>query len=397
MKKKFLYRLLIILVIIVLVVLATSVWLLGTSGGARFLLTVLARSYAVKLDIEKADGKLWDDLRLEGVYISWEDISIEAENLVLRWQPIKLLTEKNLIIEHFSLTGRDITLSAEGDLHERIAFRADIKDLSGIIQDAGGRLNSEGWVRMTGDQYEGNVSLDSEDVSAYGISFRHATLNSSLEKNRDNPIFLKAEIDNFHYSSFKVESAFLDVNGTVQEHTIEARLSSAQSFIRCLLTGGYESSMWDGAIDRLEGNDDIGAWSLENPAKMNISSDTFVIQHLTLKGTKGEQLALDMTLHHNREIGSLKAAWEKINLLRMNQWLKNVHISGSTTGSVDAAWEKQDINRLLGGATLAGALSSPLYDIRIEKTDLKINGSNKGLNASVDIKLSGWRHTERTC
>jgi translocation and assembly module TamB len=72
----------------------------------------------------------------------------------------------------------------------------------------------------------------------------------------------------------------------------------------------------------------------------------------------------------------------------MNQWLKNVHISGSTSGTVNAAWEKQDITRLLGGATLAGALSTPLYDIRIEKTDLKINGNTEGLNASIDIKLS---------
>lgn len=388
MSRNFLYRLLIILLIIAFVFLAASVWLLGTAGGARFLLGIIAHHYSVTLDIEKVEGRLWNDLRLQGLRISREDISLEAETLILRWQSIKLLTERNLIIEHFSLTGRDMTLSAEGDLHERIAFRVDIKDLSGIIQDARGRLTSEGWIHMTGEEYEGDVSLESENVSAYGISFGHATLNGSLGKDKGRPFFLKAEIDNFHYSSFKVESALLDVNGTVQNHTIEARFSSAQSFIQCLLTGGYESSSWDGAIDRLEGNDDIGMWGIENPAKMKVSPDLFVIQQLALKGIKGEHLALDMTLKHDRETGSLKATWEKINLLRMNQWLTDVHISGNTSGTIDAAWEKQDINRLLGGATFAGALSSPQYDIRIEKTDLQINGSTEGLNASLDIELS---------
>jgi len=386
--KKLLYRLLIILFIIVLVFLATSVWLLGTSGGARFLLTVLARYYAVTLYIEKADGKLWDELKLKGLRINREDLSLEAETVILRWQPIKLLTEKNLIIEHFSLTGRDMTCSAEGNLNEKIAFRIDIKDLSGIIKDARGSVHSGGWVRMINGNYEGDVSLESENVSAYGISFRHATLNGSLGKDKGNPIFVKAEINNFYYSIFKVESVLIDVTGTVQKHTIEARFSSAQSFIQSLLTGGYESSTWDGTIVHLQGNDDIGMWEIESPSKMTVSPDLFVIQQLALKSTKREHLALDISLQRDRKIGSLKAGWEKINLLRMNQWLKDVHISGNTTGSINTKWKKQDIKHLLGSATLAGTLSSPLYDISIEKTDLKMNGNNEGLDASLDIKLS---------
>lgn len=388
MSRKLLYRLLLASLIILLILLATFIWLLGTSGGARFVLAIIAHHYSVTMDIEEVKGRLWDNLRLEGVRISREDISLEAETFVLRWQPVKLLTEKNLFIERLDLTGRDMTLSAEGNLNEQIAFRVDIKDLSGIIENSKGSIHSEGWVRMTNGNYEGNVSLESENVSAYRMSFRHATLNGSLEQDKGQPIFLKAKIDTLHYSAFKVESALFDVNGTVKKHTIEARFSSAQSFVQCLLTGGYESSTWDGEIDHLEGNDDIGMWELENPAKMKVSSDTFVIQQLALRGIKGEQLALDMTLDRVRKIGSLKAGWEKINLLRLNQWLKDVHVSGSTSGTVDAAWEKQDINRLLGGATLVGALSTPLYDIRIEKTDLKIEGSNEGLLSSIEIKLS---------
>jgi len=386
--RKLLNRLLLAFLIILLILFATFIWLLGTSAGARFLLAIVAHHYSVTLNIEKAEGNLWDDLRLEGLRISREDISLEAETFVLRWQPVKLLTEKNLFIEQLDLTGRDMRLSAEGNLNERIAFRVDIQDLSGIIENSGGSIHSGGWVRMTNGNYEGEVSLESENVSAYGISFRHATLNGSLEKDKDQPIFLKSDIDNLHYSAFKVESALFDLNGTVKKHTIEAKFRSAQSFVQCLLTGGYESSMWDGAIDRLEGNDDIGIWGLEKPAKMKVSSDTFIIQRLALKGIKGEHLAFDMTLDRTHKIGSLKAGWEKINLLRLNQWLRDVYLSGSTTGTVDAAWEKQDINRLLGGATLAGVLRTPLYDIRIEKTDLKINGSNEGLHASIDIKLS---------
>jgi translocation and assembly module TamB len=385
--RKILYRLLIILLLVVLVFIATSVWLLGTSGGARFLLAIIARHYSVALDIENVNGKLWDDLRLEGLHVSREDISLEAETLVLRWQPVKLLTKNNLLIDQFEITGRDVSVSAEGDLNKKISYTVDIKDLSGIIQDARGSLHSEGWIRMTDGNYEGDVYLKSKNVHLYGVSFDHATLAGSLQRDKGYPVSVKAAIDNFQYSVFKVESAQLDVNGTIKEHTIEARFSSAQSFVQCLLTGEYKSGTWDGLISRFEGNDDIGRWGLESPATIKVSQDIFIIDQLALNGVKGEQLALDVTLHHDKETGTFKGAWEKISLIRMNQWLKDIHISGSTSGTIDATWERKDIQHLLGKLTFAGTLSGPFSDIRIETTDLKFEGGPQGLSSSLDIKL----------
>lgn len=66
-------------------------WLLRTTAGASWLLSLTARSSAIDLQVKHLQGSLTDNLVLEEVQLRWADGEIEAAAFQLDWQPRDLL------------------------------------------------------------------------------------------------------------------------------------------------------------------------------------------------------------------------------------------------------------------------------------------------------------------
>ena len=79
-------------------------WLLGTASGARWLLRELPRVAPVEIRVERVEGRLWGDLRMEGLRLSWPLGTAEAKNLHLRWRPFALFTGR-VVVTELSLVG----------------------------------------------------------------------------------------------------------------------------------------------------------------------------------------------------------------------------------------------------------------------------------------------------
>lgn len=71
---------------------ALTVWLLGTTAGARLILDALSNSTDLKISAEKIEGRLAGDLRLDNLEIVWPQGSARIQRLALHAKPMDLLT-----------------------------------------------------------------------------------------------------------------------------------------------------------------------------------------------------------------------------------------------------------------------------------------------------------------
>ena len=82
-------------------------WMLGTPGGARWLLGAVSRWTQVKINAEKVTGRIADELQLEGVEVHWPEGEMKVDDLRLRWQPSRLLVGR-VSFQDLSLHGVEI-------------------------------------------------------------------------------------------------------------------------------------------------------------------------------------------------------------------------------------------------------------------------------------------------
>jgi len=71
-----------------------TIWLLGTSEGARWLLRMVSRWSSVKIEAERVSGRIVDELRLEGMNIYWPEGRMQIDKFLVCWRPIDLFLGK---------------------------------------------------------------------------------------------------------------------------------------------------------------------------------------------------------------------------------------------------------------------------------------------------------------
>jgi len=93
-------------------------WLLGSPGGARWLLAELSRRTAVSVTAERVEGRLYDELHLQGVHIVWPGGEARLADCRLSWRPLRLL-DGDLQVEALELSGGflawEVTAPAEAE------------------------------------------------------------------------------------------------------------------------------------------------------------------------------------------------------------------------------------------------------------------------------------------
>lgn len=90
-----------------LTALVAAGWLVGTTGGARFLLETAAKSTGARLRIGRIEGRLLDELRLEQTTVATPTLSLRTGSLRINWKPAMLLAG-NLAIKNLDL--RDVEI-----------------------------------------------------------------------------------------------------------------------------------------------------------------------------------------------------------------------------------------------------------------------------------------------
>ena len=220
-----------ILLLLALLLLAGTIlcagWLLRTTAGASWLLTLAARSSAVDMQIAHMRGSLTDNLHLKGIQLRWKGGEADADEFHLDWQPRDLLVgrlhltvlELSQVILRLPETEEKPASSARPmpvqwpdfpKFMEWLEVRIDKLVLRNIaLERAGegvfaGSLNGRLEMR-NGTLALEDLELDSSAGSVRGFvraGLRHPSMEGILEAELPRPVH---EVDRLHLSLHPVE------------------------------------------------------------------------------------------------------------------------------------------------------------------------------------------------
>jgi len=109
MKRKWIYGLIVLFVFILFG--SAMAWLLGTESGARWLFDKVTQWSSSKIETEGIRGRVWGNLHLDGLRVAWPSGEFRGQALLLRWEPLYLLSGKIVLTE---LSIEDVRLQDHG-------------------------------------------------------------------------------------------------------------------------------------------------------------------------------------------------------------------------------------------------------------------------------------------
>ncbi|MBE0427021.1 MAG: translocation/assembly module TamB domain-containing protein [Nitrospirae bacterium] len=113
MRRKPVYIILSVFVIFVLLFFGFSFWLLRTSNGAEWLIASVSKLTHIEISFESIEGRLWDNIKLDGLQIKWSNGNLTTERVYLKWQPLYLITG-NVAVREFSINSLQLTDNSPG-------------------------------------------------------------------------------------------------------------------------------------------------------------------------------------------------------------------------------------------------------------------------------------------
>jgi translocation and assembly module TamB len=304
---------------------------------------------------------------------------------------------RNITIAHLLLKGRGFDLYAGGELQKRLAFSADITNFSLLIPDTEGSLKAEGWMKMEGGRFSGSVSGKASNISFRDIKMKGLHLMASLSDEKGQPVSLKADMRGFAYKRIVFDRLSSRMYGSIKSHKASLEVSKKELLeLHTNLEGSYKNKKWEGKILYLKGHDASGSFLLEVPVAIVFSQEEISFSHLALTGKGSERIeAVGKITKAN---GSFKASLERFNLARLNQWIKDIDMSGTASGEVRADLQKRSITKVNGTISGSFVLLSAGQSVDIEEGAIKFSWDDKGLDGSLELILArgGFLHGKIT-
>jgi translocation and assembly module TamB len=82
-------------------------WLLGTPAGALWLMKAVSARSGIVIEAQRVEGRLWGDLRIQGLRVAWANGRLRSNGLTLQWRPFSLLSGtvsvKRLELDHVTI------------------------------------------------------------------------------------------------------------------------------------------------------------------------------------------------------------------------------------------------------------------------------------------------------
>jgi translocation and assembly module TamB len=296
------------------------------------------------------------------------------------------MSGKNLILKKLFLHGKGFDISAKGELRKRLTFFANITDLSGLVPDAQGSFQAEGWMGI-GDRFKVAGTIRGKDIAVGNLDIKGINLKVSFREDKKTPISIKGDIKEIRYYNITVRSAQTEISGSEEQHFLSLSMDSNQWSMHTRISGDYHKKSWSGKIIELYGHDAVGAFKIDKQASLSISTKKISISDLSLVGIGSEYLrvSLHVDLHPTNGFGSLD--WSGLNLARINQWMKQVSIKGKTSGKMNVEWTRNDLTQLSGAVEASGMVRVEDQHIEVEKTSLNISWNTHGLTAVLDMQM----------
>ncbi len=292
-------------------------------------------------------------------------------------------------VSRLLLQGKGFSINAAGDLDKRLAFNAQIGDLGRLVPQTVGELRADGWVRWHDGRLDGSMAGQGRNLAADGMRVAAANLTARFGEGKGYPLHVTATLRKAAYEKIQAESVTLEADGTALRHTVNAVLRSAGAEARIALSGAYSQGSWQGEIVRLSGRDRVGPWSLAAPTALTVAVGRVTLASLVVTGAAPERIEIAGELTGEPLSGSIRAAWNGMNLARVNPWLTEVRVTGTSAGNVQLRLAAGERPAFSGSIDALGTVTAEKYGVNVRQGSLNLDGGNQGMRAGLEFHLDG--------
>lgn len=295
----------------------------------------------------------------------------------------------DLRIERLLILGKGFNLNAQGELGKRLVFTAQVGDLSRLIPQTAGEIRATGWVRRRDRLLEGDLTAQGSNLSFSGIKVAAANLSAGFGQGKDDSLRIALKLLKPAYNNIQGESVTLETEGTTKRHTWKATLHSTFGEAYLVLSGTYGRKGWQGEVIRFSGRDSVGSWSLGRSASLSFAAGTINLSPLVIRGGPLEYFEIGGELTGGPLRGSMRLAWERLELARANPWLKETHLAGTSAGNIRIEFKGGGRPTFTGTMAARGMVTMAKAGIHVQQGSLKLTGGAQGLHAVVGWRLAG--------
>lgn len=297
------------------------------------------------------------------------------------------LAGDDLLLAALELHGDGFDFSGSGRLAERIDFRAEIARLSGLVPQAQGALTAQGWLRWRDGKLAGEIAGQGRQLIYEDL--RVAAVQLTARQPVGAPSMLVAVSGSeISYGRWELKSVGLDLAGSVQQHRLDLQARWEEGELLVAADGGWRDGRWTGNLQKLDGQDsDAGPWRLEEPAGVEVAADRLRISGLRFAGRGREGLRLDGRLAWQPWSAEGEAQWEALDLSRLNAWLPEVKLAGSSSGEARVRWRENRPLEFSGNLSAAGEMNYGEETLEIRHLAAEFSWSGAGLLADLSATL----------
>ncbi len=384
-------------------------WLVYTTSGSRLVVTTLFRWMPVTVEAESITGQLANELTLEGVHATWPNGEARIATLLLRLQPLSLLTGSvsldEMSVRHVSIVDNSPESGPPYDLEwpraprllaavrvsiglfriEDVSYRKPGKDpvtihegRGEVIWSRGSTLTLKDFVlRLPDAQAEGNVEA--------GLLF--PSLHANLSIRLDKPV---AECDAL---SFTADLA----SGKDPEQVSGKILLNASSGTNVQAQVEGEIGLTRNAVlfRNLQLKDGSGRAVVSNEGQVDVSTDE-ILTHTAFQ-IAGLDAAPALSLTGTLEIRGGPSQYNgKITLQNQGEAWRSALLSGILSGNLEGAQVTRITGRLLDGTVegkLRGSWDRELsFTGYLQARNLNPAKINPELAGKINLNVEGAVH-----
>jgi translocation and assembly module TamB len=296
--------------------------------------------------------------------------------------------DNNLDIGQLTLKGKGFDINAAGKLNKRLAFTADVSDLSRLIPETAGALRAGGWVCWRDGRLSGALTGQGGNIAANGVRIADVKFNAGIGEGKGYPLQVYATGRKVEYKHFRADTVILEAEGNTLGHTLKAAISSTGAEARLVLSGAYSQGYWRGKVSSFSGRDSAGPWNLAAPAALTVAYGRISLAPLILTGTSPERIEIAAELTCEPPGGSIRAKWSGLVLSRFNYWRKDVQLTGTSSGNIRLGVLPQEHLALEGSITALGTFKINGQSWTVRQSELSLDGHEHGLRAGIEVHLA---------
>ena len=312
------------------------------------------------------------------------DVKLQGEVQIVEGVPIIKQLNTQIGSNTFLITGR---ASSPYDL----SWNIDSKNLEQLLPEMSGSLVMKGKLQGTIEKPILDAQGTAKNVKYKTFSLGAADLNAST----NNGVYrIKADLSKLKNEDQKIDAANVELNGTIENHTINATVDHEEGKLKLQANGGWQKERWSGTVKTLKLADTkAGDWQLQKPSRISLSADGFSADSFCIQSDKTQACS---TASYSKANGLMaKGTLQKTPLSLLKPFLpEGMTLNGDIEGSYDI---KQNGGKPTGNVKFKLPKSSfsiintdgEEESFSYEDAEITATINNRTVNAEAKAKIIG--------